>query len=203
MTAQQAESAEFPGPREFGDGTHLLPAIRDFVGYVQGLMNGGEVIHVAFGVIVTDGLLHDAEEAIGYTRDALIPAIQSGKFPKTVFTTVGVGPEVSEEQLEELEHQTAPEGFAEHTKGVFCYALADQISQVPQLVSHLLDANAPAFYGGAVIRDQNGAIVATYEDMVPVVVDFKLPVMRDTMFFTLEASGRKIEQRLKVVEEQD
>lgn len=200
MTGQQAETAEFPGPRSFGGGTQLLPAIRDFVGYIQSLIQGGEQINVAFGVIVTDGLLHDAAEVIAYTREALIPAIQSKKFPNTVFALVGVGPEVSEEQLDELEEETAPEGYAEHTKGVFCYALADQISQVPQLVSHLLDANAPAFYGGAVIRDQNGNIVATYEDMVPVVVDFKLPLLRDNMFFTIEASGRKIEQRLRVVE---
>lgn len=78
--------------------------------------------------------------------------------------------------------------------------MADEISQVPQLVSHLLDANAPAFYGGAVIRDENGKIVATFEDMVPVVVEFQLPLAEREVSFAIEAGGHVIEQRLQVVE---
>lgn len=200
MNAQQAETAEFPGPGQFRGGTHLLPAIRDFVSYIQQLMQGGEKINVAFGVIVTDGQFHDQEEVIEYTRTALIPAIQQGKFPRTAFTLVGVGRQADPEQLEELEHESAPEGYGEHKKGIFCYAMADEISQVPQLVSHLLDANAPAFYGGAVIRDQNGQIVATFEDMVPVVVEFQIPLADREVSFAIEAGDQVIKQRVQVVE---
>lgn len=202
MNAQQAETTEFPGPRSFGGATHLLPAIRDFVAYIKQLIQAGEKINVAFCVVVTDGQLHDQDAVIEYTTTALLPAIQEGKFPRTLVTMVGVGRDVSEEQLEELEHESAPEGTSDHSRGIFCYAMADEISQVPQLVSHLLDANAPAFYGGAVIRDQNGQIVATFEDMVPVVVEFQLPLANDEVTFNIEAGGNVIQQRLQVVEEE-
>lgn len=119
MNAEQSETAEFPGPRQFGGGTYLLPAIRDFVAYIQQLTQAGEMINVAFGVIVTDGQFHDQEDVIHYTRTALVPAIQQGKFPKTALTLVGVGKQADPEQLEELEHESAPEGYGEHTKGIF------------------------------------------------------------------------------------
>jgi hypothetical protein len=195
MSAQQAATAVFPGPRVFGNGTYLLPAIRDFVAYVQKIAREGEPVDAALAVVVTDGKFHDQDQVLAYTSGQLAPAITQEKFPRTVFTLVGLGPEIDEEQLEELMHKATPDDYPH--REIFCYALADTLDQLPTLVSHLLDENTPAFYGGATITSE-GRTVATYEDMVPAVLTFKVPVQARS--FTLTASGQSHTQAFDVVE---
>lgn len=195
MSADQASTAPYPGPRVFGNGTYLLPAIRDFVLYVQKVIREGESVDAALAVVVTDGKFHDQDQVMAYVSEQLAPAIVQGKFPRTVFTLVGLGPEIDEEQLEELMHKATPEEYS--YREIFCYALADTLDQLPALVSHLLDENTPAFYGGATITSE-GRTVATYEDMVPAVLTFKVPT--NSRSFTLTASGQSHTQAFDVVE---
>lgn len=196
MTAEEAANGDFPGPQNYGGATYLLPAVRDFVAYIQGLQKSGELIEAALGVIVTDGQFHDAEEVIAYTASSLAPAILAGKFPKTVFTVVGIGREVDLELMEEFSHEATPKGYP--GREIWCYALADEIDQLPQLVAHLVDANSPAFYGGCVVTDPRGNTVLRFEDMVPTVIEFELPL--DARSFTLRAGNQSFTQRLEVVE---
>ena len=196
MTGEQAQTAEFDGPKEFGGGTYLLPAVRDFVAYIQQVSRDGQPVRAALGVIVTDGQFHDFDDVRDYTRKMLVPAIADGKFPRTVFTVVGVGKDVDAEQMEELMHEATPESYK--GRPIWCYALADHVSQLPELVSHLIEANTPAFWGGAVFTDPNGAIVQTFEDMVPAVVKFALPL--NARSFNLRVGKDTYTQTLQVVE---
>lgn len=195
LTGEEAATAEFPGPAAFGSGTYLLPAIRDFVAYIQGLARDSESIGAALAVVVTDGQFHDQEEVMTYTREHLAPAIIQGKFPRTVFTLVGIGSEADEEQLEELMHTATPEAYPH--REIFCYALAETLDQLPALVSHLLDENTPAFYGGATITADDQT-VATYEDMVPAVLTFTVPATARS--FSLNVGGKSYSQDFDVVE---
>lgn len=169
LSADTGARADFPGPRQFGNGTYLLPAVRDFVGYVRDLIKNGENVQRAFAIVVTDGQLHDLHEVIRYTQEQFAPAVADGKFPQVNITLVGVGREVDERQLEMLEHSARLPGQEE----IFHAAMASQISQLPELVSHLVDAAKPAFFGGATVVDEGGNILATYEDMVPAVLDIR------------------------------
>lgn len=198
LTAEQAQNGKFPGPQGFGNATHLLPAVRDFVRYVQTCMQSGENVEAALAVIVTDGQFHDAEQVIEYTHATLAPAIVAGKFPKTVFTVVGIGKDVDAEKMEEFSHEATPEDFP--GREIWCYALAEQISALPQLVAHLVDANTPAFYGGLKVTDPSGKTVLQLEDMVPTVIEFDLPLSARS--FSLTAGGQTVTQEIVVVEEE-
>ncbi|GEM46651.1 vWA domain-containing protein [Deinococcus cellulosilyticus] len=186
----------FAGPKEDGGNTLLLPAVRDFVQYIKGLIQKGERVDAALGVIVTDGHFHDSEDVIEYTHDFLAKAIVEGKFPKTVFTVVGIGNGVNAEMMEEFSHEATPADFP--GREIWCYALASEITALPQLVAHLVDANTPAFHGGARIEDEQGRTVKTFEDMVPTVIAFPLPT--SSRSFTLVAGDKRITQRIEVVE---
>lgn len=196
MTAEEAANGEFPGPQNFGGGTYLLPAVRDFVAYIKSLQGNGERVEAALAVIVTDGQFHDAEEVIAYTAESLAPAIVAGKFPKTVFTVVGIGREVDPELMEEFSHEATPESYP--GRDIWCYALAEEISQLPQLVTHLVEANTPAFYGGCVVTDPSEKIVLQFEDMVPTVIEFELAL--DARSFTLRAGEQSFTQQFEVIE---
>ncbi len=196
LTVEQASTTEFSGPTGFGQETRLLPAVRDFVAYVQKIIQNGEIIQAALAVVVTDGKFHDFTDVRDYTRTQLCPAIMAGKFPKTVFTVIGVGRDVDPEQMEELMHEATPEEFT--GRPIWCYALADSVSQLPELVSHLVDQNTPAFYGGASFFDHANTIVARFEDMVPAVVEFELPLGQS--FFTIQAGDKSYTQPLELVE---
>lgn len=194
MSAQQATVAAFPGPRHYGSGTYLVPALRDFVEYVQTTRQAGEDVGAALAVIVTDGQFHDMEQVEEYIQQHLAQWIIRGRFPRTVFTLVGVGSSVDEEQLEELAHKGTPKKYP--YRPIFCYALAETLEQLPALVSHLLDAQTPAFYGGARILSQN-QVVATYEDMVPAVLTFQVPLRARS--FCLQVGGQSYTQAFDVV----
>lgn len=191
MDGPQAAQSEFDGPNEFGGATYLLPAVRDFVAYIRSLMAGGETVKSALAVIVTDGQFHDFEDVMTYTRD-LATAIMEGKFPKTTFTVVGVGPEIDKEQMSELMHEATPESYT--GREIWCYALADSIGQLPEIVSHLVDENVPAFWGGATVADEHGTVVKQFDDMVPGVISFTLP--ENARSFTITVDGKPYVQSL-------
>jgi hypothetical protein len=190
MTAELASHAEFKGPRNYGGGTNLLPAVRDFVNYINGCRKGGEDIRACIAAIVTDGAIHDMDDCVAYTA-TLARAIEDKKFPRTNLVIVGVGSEIDEEQLEHLEEAT-PDFYT--GRDIWCHAEAESVADLPELVAHLLDANIPAFWGGASVKDASGRTVQSFEDMVPAVVEFTLP--RGARSFTFEAGGRRFVQDL-------
>lgn len=194
FTSGKAAIASFPGPSAFGNGTYLLPAIQDFVSYIHVLHHKGEAIDAALAVVVTDGQFHDMAQVSTYIRQQLAPSIIQGTFPRTVFTLVGIGSSIDEEQMEELAHKVTPREYP--FRPIFCYALADTLDQLPTLVSHLLDANTPAFYGGATLSAA-GHIVSTYEDMVPAVLTFSVPL--HCRSFSLHVDGNVYTQGFDVV----
>jgi hypothetical protein len=62
LTADQARSAKYEGPQDWGDHTHLLPALRYFVERFADAEWG-------FYVFVTDGRLDDLEAVKNYTAE--------------------------------------------------------------------------------------------------------------------------------------
>ena len=182
MNQTQANEATFPGPQSYGGGTNLLPAVRDFVDYINASRESSEDIKVCIAAIVTDGEIHDLEDCVAYTA-TLARAIEDKKFPRTNLVIVGVGKEIDEQQLEEA----TPAFYS--GRDIWCHAEADSVANLPELVAHLLDANIPAFWGGAVVRDNQGKAALTLEDMVPAVIEFPLP--RNAKSFTLKAGGKR------------
>src|SRR6202043_3323343 len=95
LTADQAEKHVFGRPRSYGTGTQLLPAVRYFVDRFRSAPWG-------FYVFITDGELHDLDEVKRYSTELAMDVSAKRRRPLK-FVLIGVGPDVNEEQMEELD----------------------------------------------------------------------------------------------------
>lgn len=196
----QAASFPVPGPRKDGDGTDMVPALRHVVRTVRERLKSGDQIKSVLVPLFTDGVIHDTEYAIRYIHDELAPAIERGDFPQTVIIMIGVGKEVDEEQLEEFSHEATPEGFS--GREICCYGMASQFTDLPQITAHLVAANTPAGTGGAKVLDDRGNVVRIFEDVIPTVMEFNLPVTARSFTVVATTTGTKFTQPIEVVEEE-
>jgi hypothetical protein len=185
LMGTNVQSYRFPGPHNMGGQTHLEPAMRDFVNYLTGQIPKGARRGCA--VFVTDGMLHDPDAVISYSRQ-LAREIASGRLPRMNFILVGVGNEVDEEQMEAIAH--------EEYRGVghlWCHRIAEEIGQVAELVAVLVDETMTVAAGGT-IYDDRGDVLKIYEARLPAVLEFN--IREGAQYFTLEVNGRQYLQPL-------
>lgn len=191
MTAEEALSHRFDGPNgDFGGATYFLPALREFITHLKLRIGNGERIDKALLCVVTDGQWHDLHE-VGEYVEQLEAAIARGDLPKLVVSVVGVGDQVSEDMLEELLHDTEHE---DAPSAAFCYNMLSELPDLAGIVAHLADAQMYAFQGGAVIEDDQGNLLASWEDDVPVFIELKIP--SDVEHIVFKAQGQQWEVEL-------
>ncbi len=176
---------KFPGPRDMGQSTQLKPALEDFVAYIKSQVSQGAKQGCA--VIVTDGELHDADEVKIYSKQ-IAREITSGRLPRLNFVLVGVGDGVKEEQLEDICHQEYP-GLGH----MWCHRIAEEITEVAQLVAVLVDDTMTVAAGGT-ITDDKGKVLKVYEGRLPAVLEFEVPEGCEK--FVLECNGQRFEQEI-------
>lgn len=190
LKGSDARRHQFPGPRKMGSYTYLQPAMADYIQYLKSEMPHGARRGCA--VFVTDGVLHDADKVKSFSRQ-IAKDITAGRLPMTNFILVGVGDAVDEEQMEEICH--------EEYAGVghlWCHRIAEEISQVAELVAVLVDETMTVGAGGT-IYDDRGNILKIYEARLPAVLEFNIP--KDAESFTLEISGQRFTQPIPEEEE--
>jgi hypothetical protein len=185
-------SHKFPGPRTMGNGTNLAPAMRDYINYLKEQVPKGARRGCA--VFVTDGQLHDAEEVKRFSAQ-LAKEIATGKLPRTNFILVGVGDEVDEKQLEDICHEEYP-GVGH----LWCHRVAEEITQVAELVAVLVDETMTVAAGGT-ITDDKGKVLKLYEGRLPAVLEFEIP--EGAKSFTLEINGSRYTQPLPEDDDHD
>jgi len=176
---------KFPGAKKLGGHTFLTPALKDYVRYLKEQVPLGARRGCA--VIVTDGQLHDAEDVERFSAQ-VARDIVAGRLPRLNFVLVGVGDGVDEKQLERIAHQEFP-GVGH----LWCHRIAEEISQVAELVAVLVDENMTVAAGGT-IYDDKGKVLKTYEGRLPAVLEFEVP--EGTESFTLEVNGQRFTQPL-------
>lgn len=176
---------QFPGPRQMGQGTHLAPAMRDYVDYLRGEAANGARRGCA--VFVTDGCLHDAEQVKSFSGQ-LAQEMAAGRLSRMNFILVGVGDGVDEEQMEEICHEEYP-GIGH----LWCHRIAEEIGQVAELVAVLVDETMTVAAGGQ-ITDDRGNVLKVYESRLPAVLEFQVPP--GCKSFTLEVNGQRFTQPL-------
>ncbi|MBT9588303.1 VWA domain-containing protein [bacterium] len=174
---------KFPGPERMGEKTLLQPAIQDYITYLETQVAEGAKQGCA--VFITDGVLSDADAVKSYSRQ-IAAQITSGALPRTNFVLVGVGDEVDEEQLEDICHQEYP-GIGH----LWCHRIAEEITEVAQLVAVLVDETMTVAAGGTVYDDE-GKVIKVYEARLPAVLEFAVP--EGCQSFTLEVSGQRYTQ---------
>ena len=185
VAGMDAAKMAFPGPQNPGDGTHLAPALRDYVDYLKRQVKTGARRGCA--VFITDGQLHDAEAVKDYSGQ-VARMINHGQLPRTNFILVGVGDQVNEEQLEDVCHEEYA-GIGH----LWCHRIAAEITQMAELVAVLVDETMTVSAGGTVYDDK-GRVVKVYEGRLPAVLEFEVP--EGTESFTLEVAGQRYTQPL-------
>jgi hypothetical protein len=181
LRAEDAERHAFGPPREFGTGTQLLPAVRYFVERFKDAPWG-------FYVFITDGELHDLDAVKDYSV-RLAREIHARRRNPLKFVLIGLGPTVSEVQMEELDDLDTgtPVDLWDHK-------LAAEMRVLQEIFAEVVDKNARVADNGRIL-DPQGRTVKNYEGSgLPAYLEFEMPTGAD--FFTLEVNGQRIHQGL-------
>ena len=181
LTADQAERHLFKGPQDFGTGTQLLPAVRYFVDRFKDAPWG-------FFVFITDGELFDLEEVKRYSTQ-LAREVAAGRRRPVKFVLIGIGTDVNEKQLEELDDlDTGTE------VDLWDHQMAAEMRMLQEIFAEVVDRNARVAEGGRIL-DANGKVVRDFRDTgLPALLKFEMP--RGSTHFVLEVNGQRIVQPL-------
>jgi hypothetical protein len=181
LTADQAEQHVFGPPQHFGTGTQLLPAVRYFVDRFKDAPWG-------FYIFVTDGELHDLDEVKRYSTQ-LARAVQSGKRKPLKFVLIGIGPNVNEDQMEQLDDLDTGTDI-----DLWDHKLAAEMRVLQEIFAEVVDKNARVADAGKIL-DHQGNVVKNYSDTgLPALLEFE--VAAGTPYFVLEVEGNRVQQDL-------
>src|SRR5579884_1835178 len=148
LTAEQAEKHLFGPPREFGTGTQLLPAVKYFVERFRSAPYG-------FYVFITDGELHDLDTVKQYST-RLARDIAARRRNPVKFVLIGVGPDVNETQMEELDDLETGTLI-----DLWDHKLASEMRVLQEIFAEVVDRNARVADHGRIL-DPQGRVVKDY-----------------------------------------
>lgn len=184
LTEQGCKTATFGGPTKigFGQSTYLTPAVRYFVERFADSPRG-------MYIFVTDGYLHDLEDVKSYTTN-LAKAIQAGKRNSVKCVLVGIGAQIDESQMEQLDDLDTGTDV-----DIWDHKIAREMRSLVEIFAEVVDENqivAPT----ATIFDDRGNVVMQFSDGLPAKVSFLLPP--GAQAFELEVAGRRIHQSIRL-----
>jgi hypothetical protein len=181
LTADEAERHVFGPPEDFGTGTQLLPAVKYFVERFRSAPWG-------FYVFITDGELHDLDEVKRYSTQ-LARDIAAHRRNPVKFVLIGVGPDVNETQMEELDDLETGTLI-----DLWDHKLAAEMRVLQEIFAEVVDRNARVADHGRIL-DPQGRVVKDYSRSgLPAYLEFEVPAGSD--YFTLEVNGASINQPL-------
>lgn len=194
LTTTEAQAVTIKGPSKFpwGRGTKLLPALKHFVEHAF------EKSPWAICVFVTDGVIEDLVDVKTYCLE-LGKQIAAGQRHFCKLVLIGVGEEVDEGQMEELDDMFAGTGLKD-PKGreidLWDHKLAGQMQKVEEIFAEVVSEDAIVVSSGRII-DNSGNAAKDYPDGVPALLRFSLPA--GATAFTLEFPGGSVTQDLTEV----
>jgi len=180
FTAEQCRTLQLEGPKErtFGTGTRLEPAVRYFVDRFRDARRG-------MYLFLTDGRLDDLEAVKAYTG-RLCRDIAAGRRYPVKCVLIGVGNQVDERQMEELDDLETGTGI-----DVWDHKIAREMRGVVEIFAEVVDENqivAPT----ARVYDSSGRVVKNFADGLPAKASFTMPA--SSPWFELEVGGERIRQ---------
>ena len=181
LTGDQVERHPFGPPADFGTGTQLLPAVRYFVDRFKDAPWG-------FYVFITDGELHDLDAVIAYSK-RLAQEVSRGRRNPLKLVLIGVGAEVNEKQMEELDDLDTGTDI-----DLWDHKLAAEMRNLETIFAEVVDKNARVSDHGRIL-DPQGKVVRDYASQgMPAFLEFEMPA--GAKFFTLDVNGSRINQTL-------
>jgi hypothetical protein len=183
FTAEQVKKLAISGPKShsLGKGTRLLPAVKYFVERFKDAKRG-------MYLFLTDGALDDLEEVKAYTVK-LCKAIQAERRNPVKCVLIGVGEQVNEGQMEELDDLDSGTDV-----DVWDHKIAKEMRGLVEIFAEVVDENriiAPK----AKILDSSGKVVFRFDDGLPAKVTFDMSP--ESEWFELHVGGRKVRQTIK------
>lgn len=182
LRAEEARTANYAGPADWGKTTRLLPAVKYFVERFADADWG-------FYVFITDGRLDDLAAVKEYTAD-LAKRIDAGQAKPVKCVLIGVGQDVDEQQMTELDDLPDELDLA---VDIWDHKVASTMRGLRDIFAEVVDENAFIAPSGRVLTD-TGEVAANYADGLPGVLKFKLPL--SAKGFVVEVAGNRIEQKL-------
>jgi hypothetical protein len=183
LRAEEAERHVFGPPRDFGTGTQLLPAVRHFVDRFHDAPWG-------FYVFITDGELHDLDAVKQYST-RLAREVAAGRRKPLKFVLIGVGPNINEQQMEELDDLDTGTDV-----DLWDHKLAAEMRVLQEIFAEVVDKNARVADRGRIL-DPHDRVVKNYSDTgLPALLEFEMPA--GSAYFVLDVEGQRIRQDLTV-----
>ena len=183
FTAQQCRAASFAGPSKgvgFGKATHLLPAMRYFVERFADAKHG-------MYVFMTDGKLDDLDEVKSYTA-GLCREIAAGTRNRLKFVLIGVGDQVDEDQMTELDDLDSGTDV-----DLWDHKIANEMRQLAEIFAEVVDENQIVAPVGKVV-DSAGNTLKAMSDGVPARIRFAIGTAEP--WFELVVGDHRIKQEL-------
>ncbi len=180
FSADEAESYAYGPPASFGGGTSLLPAVKFFEEKFRDAAWG-------FYVFITDGELSDLQAVKSYSTE-LARKVAAGTRNPIKFLLVGVGPNVNEAQMTELDDlDTGPE------IDLWDHKLAASLDVIERIFAEVVDKNAIVAERGRILG-QDGRLIQEYAMGLPAFLSFEVSPQDE--WFALDVNGRRFFQAL-------
>jgi hypothetical protein len=171
MDEAKAAKFAFNGPKKFGTGTKLAPALRHFA--IE------KFAHTPWSicVFVTDGIIEDLVEVQALTL-SIAEQVSAGQRGFTKFVLIGLGEEVDEAQMIELDDMDY--GGLKAQDGslidLWDHALASEMASLDEIFYECVSANS-IIAPSATITDSTGRQVrkvggGSYSDGLPALIEF-------------------------------
>lgn len=182
VTEDQCKSLEIKGPlsHSFGSGTSMHPALKYFSERFTDAKRG-------MFIFITDGKIDDLQKIKDYTTE-IAKEIDAAKRNLIKCVLIGVGNEIDESQMEELDDLDTGTDI-----DIWDHKISKEMRSLMEIFAEVVDENqlvAPT----ATITDANGKVVKRYSDGLPAKISFTLPSQSD--WFELNVAGRIIHQKL-------
>lgn len=184
FTAEECKSLTLTGPKgmKFGNGTRLLPAVRYFVDRFREAKNG-------MYVFLTDGRLDDLDDVKNYST-MLAREIASERRNPVKFVLVGIGDQLDENQMEELDDLETGTNV-----DLWDHKIAAELRSTVEIFAEVVSENQFVAANGLVYDDRDN-VIKRYSDGLPSKLVFQLPV--GSAFFELEVEGIRVKQSIAI-----
>lgn len=157
VSEQKAASFAFAGPKRFGTGTRLLPPVRYFT------EEKFRDVPWNMCVFITDGIIEDLAEVKTYSIE-IAKKIAAGKRSPLKFVLIGVGSEVDEKQMAELDDLDASAGLE---VDIWDHKLAAHMKSLDEVFAEVVSETTIVAPSASVLDSVGRPVVVTDERMKP------------------------------------